>query len=71
VAAPHADQQGVNAGQQARLGPTRQVPAQGRATGLVGGGGQAAPRRARAQKPAQGGQHANVAVGDDRARRAG
>ena len=53
VAAQHADQHGVDAGQQARLGPTRQAPAQGRATGLGGRGGQAAPRRALAQEPAQ------------------
>ena len=59
MAAQHADQHGVDACQQARLGPARQAPAQGRATGLVGRGGQAAPRRALAQKPAQGGQHAN------------
>jgi hypothetical protein len=59
VAAPHADQHGMDAGQQAGLGPARQASAQGRATGLLGGGDQAAPRRALAQKPAQGGQHAN------------
>lgn len=58
VAVPHADPHGVDAGQQARLGPARQMPAQDRATGLLGHGGQAAPRRARAQQPAQGGRHA-------------
>src|SRR3712207_2379084 len=43
VAAQHADQQGVHLRQQARPGPARQATAQGRAAGLVLGGGQAAP----------------------------
>jgi hypothetical protein len=53
VAAQHADQQNVDLAQHGRLGPARQAAAQGRATGLVGRGGQAAPRRALAQEPAQ------------------
>src|SRR5918998_4538276 len=53
MAAQHADQLRVHLRQQARLGPARQEPAQGRAAGLVLGGDQAAPGRALAQEAAQ------------------
>jgi hypothetical protein len=53
MAAQHADEQGVHLRQQARLGPPRQASAQGRAAGLILGGGQAAPGRALAQKAPQ------------------
>ena len=59
VAAQHADQHGMDLCQHAGLGPMPQASAQGRATGLGGRGGQAAPRRALAQEPAQGRQHAD------------
>src|SRR5215211_1462887 len=39
--------------QQSRFGPARQNPAQGRSTGLIRGGRQAAPGRAFAQKAPQ------------------
>jgi hypothetical protein len=55
--AQHADQQCVHLRQQAGPCPARQAAAQGRAAGLVFRGGQAAPRRALPQEPAQGGQH--------------
>ena len=57
MSAQHADQYGVNPLEKTCLGPARQAAAQGRTAGLVFRGGQAAPGRAFAQKPTQGGQH--------------
>ena len=53
MAAQHGGQQRVYLRQQSRFGPARQNAAQGRATGLIQGGRQAAPGRAFAQKAPQ------------------
>src|SRR3954449_127256 len=53
MAAQHGGQQRVYLRQQSRFGPARQNPARVRATGQIRGGGQAAPRRAFAQKAPQ------------------
>ena len=59
MAPQHANQQGVHLRQHTRLGPACEPPPQGRAAGLRRCRGQAAPGRALAQEPPQGGQHSD------------
>src|SRR3954447_3724340 len=57
IAAQHRHQQRMHLAQHRVLGPEGQEPPQGRATGLLDSGAQAAPRQAVTQEPAQGGNH--------------